>query len=328
MKQWQDFSGRNSDARLEENFLCTADELGLILVNGADAREFLQSQLSNDIGFIDESSSQISSYSTPKGRLLGVFRIVQITNGYILITHRSMVLPLMEVLYKYIVQAQVTLADASDYFARFALQTDRKELIDHPLLPAKPAAVIQNDSVISLQLEPLGTQRRYLVMCLSAEEAIELWEKFAESLQVADFASWRLADIKAGLPSIYAETSEQFVLQMANLGALNGVSFKKGCFPGQEIVARMQYLGKLKRQMFLARLETDNLPSPGDDLVVQEKTQADGSGKVIDAEFDPEGICHCLYIAQIERANAGILRLLDQPGINIENVDLPYSLES
>ena len=327
MTQWQDFSDKQSDLRIERNFLCAADELGLILVNGADAREFLQNQLSNDIDFIDESCSQISSYSTPKGRLLGIFRIVQISNGYILITARSMVLPLMEVLYKYIVQAQVTLADASDYFARITLHTDKAEVIAHPLLPETPGAVLQNDSVIALQLEALGSQRRYLMMCLSADEAIELWSGFAGVLQVAGFCSWRLADIKAGLPVIYPETSEQFVLQMANLGALNGVSFKKGCYPGQEIVARMEYLGKLKRHMFLARLETDNLPLPGDELVNQGKTDADGSGKVVDAEFDQDGLCHCLYIAQINKANAGTLQLLKQPQIKIENAELPYSLD-
>jgi folate-binding protein YgfZ len=328
MKQWQEFYGKQSNARVRANFFCAADELGLILVNGADAREFLQNQLSNDIDFIDESHSQLSSYSTPKGRMLGIFRVVQVSNGYLLITARSMVLPLLEKLYKYIVQAQVTLADASDYFARIALQTDRVEIIEQPLLPAEPGAVLQNDSVISLQLEPLGSQRRYLVMCLSADEAIELWHGFAVQLQVPGFSSWRLADIKAGLPVIYPQTMEQFVLQMANLGVLDGVSFKKGCYPGQEIVARMQYLGKLKRRMFLAQLETDNLPLPGDELVTQGKTDADGSGKIVDAEFDQDGICHCLYIAQISKADAGNLQLLDQPQSKIENLDLPYSVDN
>ncbi len=190
MKQWQEFSAKQCEARVSENFVCAADELGLILVNGADARNFLQNQLSNDIDFIDESRSQLSSYSTPKGRMLGIFRVIQISNGYILITTRSMVLPLMEKLYKYIVQAQVTLADASDYFARLALQTDSAEVIGHPLLPVEPGAVLQNDSVISLQLEPQGSQQRFLLMCLSADEAIGLWHGFAAQLQVAGFSFW------------------------------------------------------------------------------------------------------------------------------------------
>jgi hypothetical protein len=80
--------------------------------------------------------------------------------------------------------------------------------------------------------------------------------------------------------------------------------------------------------MFLARLETDSLPLPGDELVALGKTEIDGSGKVVDAEFDQDGVCHCLYIAQISKANAGSLQLLKQPLSRIQNVDLPYSSTS
>ena len=328
MKQWQDFTERQSDLVATENFICAADDLGLILVSGADARDFLQNQLSNDIDLIDESRLQLSSYSTPKGRMLGIFRVVQISNGYILVTAKSMVMPLLERLYNFILQAQVTLADASDYFARIAIVTNKAEIIENAILPATNYAVMQNDSVISMQLEPIGSQQRYLVMCLAADEAIALWNGFAEALQIAAYASWHLSEIKAGIPSIFPETSEEFVLQMANLGALGGVSFKKGCYPGQEIVARMQYLGKLKRRMFLAELQTDRLPLPGDDLVMEGNSEVDGSGKVVDAEYDPQGICHCLYVAQIARAEAGRLHLLEQPETKIRNVELPYSLEN
>ena len=328
MKRWQSFPGKQGVERASANFLCAGDELGLILVNGPDAHDFLQNQLSNDLDFIDETRYQLSSYSTPKGRLVGIFRIIQVSNGYILVTSRSMVLPLLERLYKYIVQAQVTLADASDYFARILLHTDKAGTLEHALLPQTPGMVMQNDSVISLQLEPLGEQRRFLLMCLSADEAIELWNGFASDLQIARFGAWRLSEIKAGIPTIYADTSGEFVLQMANLGVLDGVSFKKGCYPGQEIVARMQYLGKLKRRMFLARLETDQLPVAGDDLVGEGKSEADGSGKVVDAEFDRDGVCYCLYIAQIAKAEAGSLRLLKQADTKIQNLDLPYSIDA
>jgi len=328
MKPWQEFKGKQSSTQAGADFICAADQLGLILVSGEDAADFLQNQLSHDINLIDESRFQLSSYSTPKGRLLGIFRVIQISNGYLLLTTRSMVLPLLEQLFKFIVQSQVALADASDYFARIVVQTETSDLSGESFLPAAPGMVIQNDSVISLQLEPLGSQQRYLLMYLSAEEAIDTWNKLARQLEVAAYSSWHLSEIKAGIPVIYPQTSEQFVLQMANLGALNGVSFKKGCYPGQEIVARMQYLGKLKRRMFLARIETECLPLPGDDLVAQGKTVVDGSGKVVDAEFDQDGVCHCLYIAQIAKAEAGSLKLLKQPESRIENVDLPYMLEN
>jgi hypothetical protein len=325
MNQWQDFTAAHGDVQATRDFICNADQLGLILINGADARDFLQNQLSHDIDFIDESRYQLSSYSTPKGRLVGIFRVIRITNGYLLVTTRAMVLPLLERLVRYVVQAQVTLADASDYFARMMLQSDMAEVLSHPLLPQSPGAVMQNDSVISLQLEPLGEQRRYLLMCLSADEAMELWKGFAKQLSTAGSGALRLSEIMAGIPSIHPQTSEEFVLQMANLGFLDGVSFKKGCYPGQEIVARMQYLGKLKRRMFLARLDTDQLPLPGDHLVAEGKTEVDGSGMIVDAQFDPQGVCHCLYIAQIAKAEAGNLRLLQQPQVLLQNLELPYS---
>jgi folate-binding protein YgfZ len=326
MKQWQAFPGKVSTARATENFICAADELGLILVNGADAHDFLQNQLSSDIDVIDESRYQLSSYSTPKGRLVGIFRIIRISNGYILVTTRSMVLPLLERLYHYVVRSEVTLADASDYFARFLLQTDQAGLTEHALLPKAAGYVQQNDSVISLQLEPLGEQRRFLLLCLSADEAIGLWKEFASELKVARFGAWRLSEIKSGIPSIYPPSSGEFVLQMANLGFLDAVSFKKGCYPGQEIVARMEYLGKLKRRMFLARLDTDTLPVAGDEMVSEGKSEADGSGMVVDAEFDENGVCFCLYIARIAKAETGSLRLLKQPDTGIQNLDLPYPI--
>ena len=327
MKQWQEFIEAQPRPLVEENFICDASDLGLILVTGDDAEHFLQNQLSHDVSLIDEESHQLSSYSTPKGRMLGIFRVVQISNGYILVAPRASVHPLMQRLHHYIVQARVNLADASDHFARFAMHTDSAEIAGHPLLPREPGQTLQNDSLISLQLEPYSNQRRYLVMCLAEEEAIDLWNSFAAHLQPAAFDAWRLADIRAGIPTIYPETAEEFVLQMANLTALNGVSFKKGCYPGQEIVARMQYLGKLKRRMFLARIETGQLPQPGDELVASGKQEADGSGKVVDAAFDSSGDCYCLYIAQIAKAESGGLQLLAQPESKIENLDLPYSME-
>ena len=167
MNDWLEFIDNQSQRLLEQNFICDADEVGLILVNGEDATEFLQNQLSNDINLIDESHFQLSSYSTPKGRMLAIFRVVRISNGYILLTTKSLVLPLLQRLQMYVVQAKVSLADASAHFARFAIQTELADVIGHPLLATQPGVSFQNYSVFSLQLEPLRGQRRYLVLSLS-----------------------------------------------------------------------------------------------------------------------------------------------------------------
>ena len=330
MKDWQDFVAMQPAKFSRNNFIADADALGLILVTGDDAQSFLQNQLSNDISFIDKTKSQISAYSTAKGRMLGIFRIIQIDNGYILITTKSLVSDLLNRLQMYVLSSQVSLADASDHFARFVIATNKKEATAITPLPDEINAVLQNDSLISLQLNQTGDQQRYLFLCLSMAEASALWLKFSSHLRVANFESWRLSDIKAGIPSIYPETAEQFVLQMSNLDLLGGVSFKKGCYPGQEIIARMHYLGKLKRRLFLATLDTSQRPSPGDEICAQPTTTAaptaDGSGMVVDAITDDNGICYCLYIAQIKKANDNNLCLLNQPKINFNPVGLPYSI--
>ena len=161
-----------------------------------DATDFLQNQLSNDINLIDESRYQLSSYSTPKGRMLGIFRVIRVSNGYLLLTTASMVVPLLEQLYKYIVQSQVTLADASDYFACYALQSGQPEDLGITSIPSKPGDVTQTDSMIILQLEPRGSQRRFLLLFLSADEAIETWKNLAGALQVSGYSSWHLSEIQ------------------------------------------------------------------------------------------------------------------------------------
>jgi folate-binding protein YgfZ len=185
---------------------------------------------------------------------------------------------------------------------------------------------MQGDSVISLQLNPVNEENRYLVLCLSFDEAKSLWDEFSQHLKPASFDAWRLSEIKAGMPVIYPQTSEAFVLQMANLDLLDGVSFNKGCYPGQEIVARTHYLGKLKRRMFLTTLKTDHCPAPGDEISGKGAESADGSGKVVDAVPDSNGLCHCLYIAQIKKAADNELCLLDQPQVELTPVELPYAV--
>lgn len=326
MNEWQEFIGSQSPKLSDSNFICDASNLGLILVTGEDAQSFLQNQLSNDIAETDENHFQLSSYSTPKGRMLGIFRVVKIDNGYLLITPKPTVPALLQRLQMFVVQAKVNLADASDYFARMGIQTDHAGIIDNKILPGQQGEVVQSDSLIALHLGELAGQNRYLMLCMSMDEARSIWQDIEKNLSVSSFDAWRLSEIKAGIPVIYPETSEEFVAQMSNLNQLGGINFKKGCYPGQEIVARMQYLGKLKRRMFLAQLDTKVCPKPGDDLVASNAVIVDGSGKIVDAVIDDQGNCFCLFIAQIKKTLDGSLKLLDQPEVTINLIDLPYAV--
>lgn len=326
MNDWQAFIQTHEATLRDNEYICDASDLGLILVNGDDAESFLQNQLSNDISLADQNSFQLSSYSTPKGRMLGIFRIVKIDNGYLLIMPRPIVETVLQRLQMYVVQSKVVLADASEYFARFAIQSQKISVTDNIVLPREPNKVFQSDSLISLHLGYINQQARFLVLDLSVDEAKSVWQTFAADLDISHFDSWRLSEIKAGIPVIYPQTSEEFVAQMANLNLVDGVNFKKGCYPGQEIVARMQYLGKLKRRMFLARLDTDKCPSPGDDLVGLESDTVDGSGKIVDAVVGEDKCCYCLLVAQIKKAESSQLKLINNPDIAINLLDLPYPI--
>jgi len=113
MENWQSITESQSTIIEAENFICDASELGLILVNGDDAEGFLQNQLSNDISQIGESKFQLSAYSTAKGRMLAIFQVIRISSGFILITPLSMVESLLQRLQMFVIQAKVSLANAS-----------------------------------------------------------------------------------------------------------------------------------------------------------------------------------------------------------------------
>lgn len=327
MSDWSTFLSSQTLQRFDNEFVADASGIGVVLVSGDDSADFLQNQFSNDITEVSESTYQLDSYSTPKGRMLAIFRILKISNGFLLFTARPVVQELLTRLHRYVLRSQVNLADASDYFCSIAIKTGNQELLSSLPLNHQSRGAFQDDNVISLTLPEQDGQQRALLFYPDPQQARDCWNRLAEVLDCADFGSFRLSEIRAATPMVYPETSEEFVLQMVNLETLGGVSFKKGCYPGQEIVARMQYLGKLKRRMYLAEVDLQQAPKPGDELVVTGKDSADGSGKIVDAATDANGQCFCLYVARIDRADNDELVLLDNPAATIHRQPLPYELK-
>lgn len=327
MKQWFDFLSTQSIQSLQHNHtICALTKTGLLYVGGDDATDFLQNQLSNDIQQIDENTAQISSCSSSKGRVYGIFRVIKIEGGYLLVMPHSILQTVQQRLQKFILMSKVVMADITDSFAIFSITTDRDDLLQGDMFSESVNQVYQSDSLISLQLHSAAGRKRFLFLSNNAEEAIRIWSGFNQQLVVNDTTGWKLQEIAAGIPSIDQATMEAFVLQMCNLDALDGVSFKKGCYPGQEVVARMHYLGKLKRRMYLAQLESEHCPRPGDELASQGSEKSDGSGKVVDAVQTEAGKCLMLFVAQIAKTKANELVLIDQPQSNFCLESLPYTV--
>jgi folate-binding protein YgfZ len=298
--------------------------LGVISAHGKDATAFLQGQFSNDINAVDHGHSQLSAYCTPKGRILGVFRLFRRGDTFYLRLPREIIEELLQRLRRYVLRAEVTLEDATDNFIRIGITgKDAAGELAGALgaLPEQPGEVIHTQDLSVLRVP--GIHPRFEVYALSFAAAKRLWDTLNVRGAPVGRAAWQLTEILAGLPNVYASTTEQFIPQMLNLQLIDGVNFRKGCYPGQEIVARTQYLGALKRRMYAGRIATDTPPLPGDSLyTATDSTQA--TGHLVDAQPHPDGGYAALAVLQIAAAEAGDLHLASSDGPAFSLEALPY----
>ena len=195
---------------------------------------------------------------------------------------------------------------------RDIIQTEPPEQ-DNQLLHSESLSVIRQH----------GKQERYLVTG-NPEKLQATWLVLAEKCTPVGRTAWDWLDIQAGLPSIHAGTSEEFIPQMLNLDVLNALNFKKGCYPGQEIIARMKYLGKLKQRMFIGHAEGP-VPAPGDALFA-ESFGAQSAGTIVSATPAPDGGFDCLFIAQLKVIGTEPLHVGSPDGTELSLRELPYEV--
>jgi len=326
MQAWQDYMATQtlSNAPIGDCAMTDLSHLGVIRVSGSNKLEFLQGQLTNDINKVSENHSQLSSYCSPKGRMLASFRVLQFGEDLLMLLPMELLEATLKRLSMFVLRADVQLADASDALIRIELSGDCAS----DLLPIDPPeadnGVVSHDDYTIVRLP--GDRPRFLV--ISDCECIQaLWEEAGQVATATSRESWALLDVRAGVPTVYESTKEAFVPQMANLQLIDGVSFSKGCYTGQEVVARMQYLGKLKRRMYRARIDADQAPTPGSDLFSASDASGQGSGKVVDAAASPDGGYEVLVVTPISCAEADDLQLGDADGPALQMLDMPYAFE-
>lgn len=327
MQAWQDFMANQTLSKdpLGDCAITDLSHLGIIRVSGSNKLEFLQGQLTNDVNKVSETHSQLSSYCSPKGRMLASFRIVQLGDDLLLLLPMDLLEPTMKRLSMFVLRADVQISDASEDLKRIELSGNcASDLL--PIDPPESAnGVVTHDEYTIVRLP--GDRPRFLVIsdcdCMEA-----LWEEAKQVATPTSRASWALLDIRAGIPTVYESTKEAFVPQMTNLQLIDGVSFTKGCYTGQEVVARMQYLGKLKRRMYRAKVETEQAPTAGTELFSESDASGQGSGKVVDAAPSPAGGYEVLIVTPISCAEANDLRLVDANGPALTILDMPYEFET
>ena len=302
--------------------------LGVIAAHGTDVESFLQNQLSNDISRLGENISQLNAYCTPKGRILGLFRLFRIGDTIYLRLPADTLDAVLQRLRMYVLRADVTLEDVSENFLRIGVtgNTAVQELTDAiGALPEAINHVTHSGDLTVLQVP--GVHARFEVYATSLEAATALWDTLNVRGAPVGLSAWRLTEIQAGIPTIFADTAELFVPQMVNLQLVDGLDFKKGCYPGQEIVARMQYLGTLKRRMYLGRIDASDAPRPADELFTADDSMQ-ASGRIVDAQPHPDGGYAALAVLQIKAAAAGNLHLGTSAGPAFAIEDLPYTFDS
>ncbi len=314
-------------AATEGDILCDLSHFSLIRASGDDASNFLQGQFSNDVRQVSATAHQLSSYSSPKGRMLALFRLFQRNDAYYLSLPQGLLETTLKRLQMFVLRSQVSLEDVSEQMVRFGLSGPNTEGLLREHLGECPAE--KDESVTAKEITVLriaGEHPRFeLHGSFTAMQS--LWDALAPHAQKAGANSWELLDIQAGLPSIYSETVEAFVPQMVNLQLVNGVSFKKGCYTGQEIVARMQYLGKLKRRMYRAHVDSAIRPVPGDELTSPHSASGQGAGKVVKVASSPNGGYEILCVVEIVAAESGEISLAADESARLQLLSLPYHFE-
>jgi hypothetical protein len=301
--------------------LCRLAQFSTLRVSGPDAQSFLQNLLSNDIREVSSSHAQYSSFNSAKGRMLATFLIWQDGSDYLLQLPTSLADGMRKKLSMYVLRAKVSISDAK--LASIGLSGASAQALlpeDCARLPLMGAAHVEE---MAAGIIRLGDTR--FLLTTTQEQSPALWQKLSSQGTPAGEENWDWLDIRAGIACILPQTQEQFVPQMANFDLIGGVNFKKGCYPGQEIVARMHYLGKLKRRMYLAHITGEIAPLPGDELFSEEmKEQA--CGMIANAAPSPVGGYDVLAVVQIDSHDNHGVHLGSLQGARLIFEALPYPL--
>lgn len=246
----------------KEPHLIKLDQYDLIEIEGKDAREFLNNQFTNDLKTLADNISSLGSWCSIKGRVLYTFRIWCVNETFQLILPTVQTKTFLKKLQMYVLRADVRIRESSEKFiyGLYGKKSDRlfSDFPDND----KSIAKVEDNLVINIPA-PIP---RFLI--ISGNNNLEIDTLSIESSKENNH--WNLLDIMAGVPEILPDTADMFLPQMLNLEQLGGLSFQKGCYPGQEIVARVKYRGELKKQLYKATVSANSPIKPGSPLITSE----------------------------------------------------------
>jgi len=302
---------------------CNLPDLGLIGFTGEDAQSFLHNQLTCDVNALGLNQSTYGSYCTPKGRVLATFLLWRTAEGCFMQLPGALREGIQKRLAMYVLRSKVKVADASPHWTATGLSGEGAEAHLGRVFGAAPRSdheVMATPDTMVIRLP----ERRYEVLA-AARNASETLTALKAGTEPMSPALWDQLDIRAGISTVTPPTQEEFVPQMLNLDLIGGLSFSKGCYPGQEIVARMHFLGSVKQRTYRAHIQTGELPVPGDKLY-SEDLGGQASGTIVNAAPSAGGGFDVLAAVQISSAQGATLHWRSPDGPVLRLLPLPYDV--
>ncbi|MES2832148.1 MAG: folate-binding protein [Pseudomonadota bacterium] len=288
------FSGSESTmASPSTDFMVPLCDTSLIVASGIDAASFLHNQLTNDVEHIGQDQARLAGYCTPKGRLLATLLVWRSGDQIFLHLPRALQPGIRKRLQMFILRAKVVLADADAQSTQLGLAGPAVAAALRQwfsAVPTLPYTLVHNDAGTLIRLADTDDGMARYLWISDVATLTKAWPHLALTLHPSGTDAWRLGRIRAGIALITPATQEKFVPQMVNFELVGGVSFKKGCYPGQEIVARSHYLGKPKRRMVQATVDAVDV----------------AAGTEVFASDDPEQACGMIVEAATTDMNSSL----------------------
>ena len=312
----------HTEAKPDQTLVTPLIHQQVLGVVGPDAHKFLQGQLSCDLAELDQRGSGLGAHCNIKGSMLALYRLMLVEGGYWLRLSHDISKAAQANLNKYIIFSKAETSDLSDQIVGLGLSGPGAIALIERVMERAPSEL--NGTLRSGQRLAVKVPGKRFELWLPVTEAIELLPNLLDKASLGGTAQWELQEIRAGVPDLRAESSESFIPQMTNLQALNGVSFTKGCYTGQEIVTRLQHRGKLNKCMFRARVETDQAPAVGSYIHTETREKV---GQILLAAPADEHSVEVLAVITKEQADEHTLMLDNQNGPTLELLPLPYELD-
>ncbi len=321
-----DFGRTLGISELADGFVAVVGGQGVIAVTGDDAASFLHGQLTNDVSHLGQGEARLAGYCSPKGRLQASFLMWRNAESVFLQLPRELQGALQKRLSMFVLRAKAKLSDATPdvVLGLGGARASAALLALFGMVPAAPYAKLDHALGTLIRLPDAFGAPRYQWLTSEAQ-ALAAWPALTATLVPAGDDAWNLAAIHAGIPTITLKTQEQFVPQMVNFELLGGVNFKKGCYPGQEIVARSQYLGKLKRRTALASIAAT---AQAGDEVFATSDPDQPCGMVVNAAPNGNGGVDALVEMKLAAIEQGDIHLGSASGASVQFQTMPYPLDA